>query len=183
MQDASTADAGSITARLLTSREKFLAYIRSKIADPDLAEDILQDSLLRAMQAAPSLRDEDRLVPWFRGILRNAIIDTYRRRGVERKHVSDAELPDIRDESEDAAQLCACFEALVPTLKGEYAELIQALDLGGEAPESAAARLGISPNNLKVRRHRARQALRRRLEETCRTCATHGCLDCTCTPA
>jgi hypothetical protein len=26
----------------------------------------------------------------------------------------------------------------------------------------------------------ARQALKQRLEETCRICAVHGCLDCTC---
>ena len=43
-----------------------------------------------------------------------------------------------------------------------------------------ASDLGITPNNLKVRRHRARRALRARLEETCRICAAHGCLDCTC---
>jgi RNA polymerase sigma-70 factor (ECF subfamily) len=28
--------------------------------------------------------------------------------------------------------------------------------------------------------HRARQALRRRLEESCGTCAEHACLDCSC---
>jgi RNA polymerase sigma factor (sigma-70 family) len=171
-------------APLLDAREKFLGYIRKRVADPELAEDLLQDSLLRAVQSAPNLRDEERLVSWFRSILRNAITDTYRRRGVERRYVGDAEADDIPDETEeDEAVLCACFEPLVPTLKTEYAELIQALDLAGEAPDEAAARLGISPNNLKVRRHRARQALRKRLEETCRTCATHGCLDCTCAPA
>ena len=169
-------------AQLLDAREKFLGYIRKRVADPELAEDLLQDSLLRAVQSAPNLRDEDHLVPWFRSILRNAITDAYRRRGVERRYVGDAEADDIPDQTEDEAVLCACFEPLVPTLKAEYAELIQALDLAGEAPEATAARLGISPNNLKVRRHRARQALRKRLEETCRTCATHGCLDCTCTP-
>ena len=34
-----------------------------------------------------------------------------------------------------------------------------------------------------VRLHRARKALRLRLEETCRACADHGCLDCTCKAA
>jgi hypothetical protein len=39
------------------------------VADPDLAEDILHDSLLKALQGAPDLRDQDRLVPWFYRIL------------------------------------------------------------------------------------------------------------------
>jgi RNA polymerase sigma-70 factor (ECF subfamily) len=35
-------------------------------------------------------------------------------------------------------------------------------------------------NNLKVRLHRGRKQLRERIEQTCRACATHGCLDCIC---
>jgi RNA polymerase sigma-70 factor (ECF subfamily) len=175
------AQAGAVAA-LLQARDQFLAYIRRRIDDPALAEDILQDALLRSVQAAGSLRDEQRLIPWFYRVLQNAIVDTYRRRGVERKHVVSADGQEPAFEPEAEAELCGCFEALIPSLKTEYAELIRALELGRESPEAAAARLGISPNNLKVRRHRARQALRRRLEETCRTCAEHGCLDCTCRP-
>ena len=152
------------------------------MADPELAEDILQDSLLHAVRAAPELRDEDRLLPWFYRVLQNAIIDAYRRRGVEQAHVVAADLPDVAAEPEDDPELCACFERLIPTLKSEYAELIRSVELGNEPPTATAARLGITPNNLKVRRHRARQALRQKLEETCRTCADHGCLDCTCAP-
>lgn len=171
---------GRIEARLLDARGQFLGYIQKRIADPELAEDILQDSLLRAIRAAPDLRDEERLIPWFYRVLQNAIVDAYRRRGVERERIVVMDPPEIAAELEDDAELCRCFERLIPTLKTEYADLIRAVELGNEAPEIAAGRLGITANNLKVRRHRARQALRRKLEETCRTCADHGCLDCTC---
>jgi RNA polymerase sigma-70 factor (ECF subfamily) len=169
--------------RLLDARERFLGYIRKRVGDDDLAEDILQDSLLRAIRAAPDLRDEERLVPWFYRILQNAIVDAHRLRGAERARVAPVVVPEVIAEPEDDAELCACFERLLPTLKPEYAEMIRAVELGNEPPTSAASRLGITPNNLKVRRHRARQALRQKLEETCRTCADHGCLDCTCGPA
>jgi RNA polymerase sigma factor (sigma-70 family) len=169
-----------IEERLLDARDQFLGYIRKRIDDPELAEDILQDSLLRAIRAAPDLRDEERLIPWFYRVLQNAIVDAYRRRGVERAHVVVADAPEIAAEPEDDAELCRCFERLIPTLKSEYADVIEAIELGNESTDVAADRLGITPNNLKVRRHRARQALRRKLEETCRTCADHGCLACTC---
>ena len=174
---------GRVERELLESRDRFLGYVRKRVADPELAEDILQDSLLRAVRAAPDLRDEDRLLPWFYRVLQNAIVDAYRRRGVEQAHVVVADAPEAAAEPEDDAELCACFEPLIPTLKSEYAELIRAVELGNEPPAATAARLGITSNNLKVRRHRARQALRQKLEETCRTCADHGCLDCTCRPA
>lgn len=172
--------APSLEARLLDGRERFLAYIRRRIADPELAEDILQESLLRALQAAPTLRDDAALIPWFYQVLRNAITDAYRRRAVESRHVT----PLADHEPEDAAShmnaLCECFRALMPALKPDYSDLIEQLDLRGETTEAAAVRLGLSLNTLKVRRHRARQALRKQLEATCRVCAEHHCIDCTC---
>jgi RNA polymerase sigma-70 factor (ECF subfamily) len=179
-EETGTINTNSIEAQLLTSREKFLRFVQARVSDPDLAEDILQDSLLKALQRAPDLRDHDRLVPWFYRILRNAIIDAYRHQGVERKYTTEIaadEVPSV--EMEETTALCACFSDLLPTLKLEYRELIQS-ELNEEKQESVVSRLGISPSTLKVRRHRARQALRRRLEETCRMCATHGCLDCAC---
>ncbi len=176
-----TADA-TIT-QLLTHREKLLAYVRGKISDPLLAEDVLQDSLLKALRAAPDLLDEEKLVPWFYRILNNAITDVYRRRHVEAKYLERPAgfyEPAAEPEPEDEAALCACFRELIPALKPEYAELIEKLELAEGDTAQVAKQLGINRNNLKVRRHRARQALREQLEATCRVCAKHRCLDCTC---
>ena len=167
---------------LYESRQRFVEYVRRRVDDPELAEDIVHDSLLKALKSAPSLRDDERLIPWFFSILRNAIFDEYRKRGVVRRHVEQVdEMPDIPDLSdEEERTICACFRALLPSLKPEYVELIESLDLGGETPESVANRLGITPSNLKVRRHRARRALRQQLEEACGMCAQGHCGDCTC---
>lgn len=173
----------ALVSHLTGNREKLLAYVRRKISDPALAEDVLQDSLLKALRAAPELRDEEKLVPWFYRVLNNAIIDVYRHKNVEAKHsetFNDTHEQLAEQEPEDEAKLCACFRELLPTLKPEYAELIERMELAGSDPALVAEQLGIKRNNLKVRRHRARQALRERLEETCRVCAKHGCLDCTC---
>ncbi len=172
-----------LISRLLAQRQKLLALIRKKVADPETAEDILQDSFAKALKSAGEIRDDERFTSWFYTILNNAIIDFYRHRAVEARHIesSDYQLdshaaPDQSEESE----LCECFRDLLPALKPEYAELIEKLDLADGDPATLARQLGTNINNLKVRRHRARQALRERLEETCRTCAKHGCLDCTC---
>lgn len=168
-------------SQLVSSREKFLGYIRKRIADPDLAEDILQDCLLKAVRSAPKIEDDGSLVRWFYRILQNAIIDAYRRKAAEinrrTNYIAEAE---IAFEPQEEREVCECLSELVPTLKPEYAEVVKSIELDGEDPDTVAKRLGISRNNLKVRTHRARQALRKRLEETCRMCAEHHCLDCSC---
>ena len=137
--------------QLLLSRERFLAFVRRRIADPELAEDVLQASLLKAIQAAPRLREEDRLVPWFYRILRNAIVDAYRRRAAAPK---EGEL-DLAanmaepEEEEERRVVCACMEPLIAGLKPEYREIVQALDLNEETAESFAARRGLTATNLK----------------------------------
>lgn len=155
-----------------------LGYIRKKVGDADLAEDILQDSLLKALRSAPELRDEEKLLPWFYRIINNSITDLFRRRQTARKYQMESVAESFSPEEERV--LCECFKEIIPTLKPEYAGLLEELELNGGDPEEVAARLGITRNNLKVRRYRARMQLRERLEQTCRSCAHHGCLDCTC---
>ncbi len=170
-----------MVSQLVSSRAKFLGYIRKRVSDPDLAEDILQDSLLKAVRSAPEIRDGERLVPWFYRILQNAITDAYRRRAAEtNRKLNFARESKNSLSPEDERTICECMNELIPTLKPEYAEVTKSIELDGEDSEVVAKRLGISRDNLKVRTHRARQALRKRLEETCRVCAVHHCLDCTC---
>jgi RNA polymerase sigma-70 factor (ECF subfamily) len=179
-----TGTARQLEQIMLAGRGRLLAFIQSRGTGPATAEDILQESLLKALQAAPALRAEEKFGPWFYQIIRNTITDAHRRghrEATRRSTFPDADVPSIEElDAEAEATLCACFQALIPTLKPEYATLIETMELGDEPPETVAARLGITRNNLKVRRHRARQQLRERLELTCRICAQHGCLDCTC---
>jgi RNA polymerase sigma-70 factor (ECF subfamily) len=84
---------------------------------------------------------------------------------------------------EEVRELCRCFEALLPGLPADQARMIRRVDLEEARPVDVAAEEGITPNLAMVRLHRARRALRTRLEDTCRACATHGCLDCSCRAA
>ena len=52
-----------------------------------------------------------------------------------------------------------------------------------EAPDEVKAfaeRQGLTAGNAAVRVFRAREALKRRVVESCGTCAEHGCVACTC---
>lgn len=182
-EEQATADISA----LLDARAKFVEFVRRRVPSPELAEDIVQDGLLKALRGAGELRESERLVPWFYRLLQNAIADSYRRSNTANKYVAPVDVDvagaEVAMSEEDDAELCGCFRGLLPALKDEYSEIIVTVELGGEEPSAAAERLGITVNNLKVRRHRARQALRERLVEACGTCSDHGCLDCSCSPS
>ena len=166
---------------MLKELETFSAFARSRVGDPHLAADVVQESLLKAVKSAGQLREDESVTAWFYRILRRTIIDLYRRRATNQAALAKLEKELAAVPSTEAAQTtCACVEALIPALKPEYAELIRRLDLGGESVESVANELGLNTSNLRVRHHRARHQLRARLEQTCRVCAKHGCFDCTC---
>lgn len=172
-----------IQTQLLESLNEFVAFARKRLEDPELAADAVQDSLLKALQATDQLRDEKNVKAWFYRILRHTIIDLYRRRDRQERVIAQVESDLVSPSEAQERLVCKCLDALIPTLKPQYASLIQRLDLGGEGLETVAASLGITTNNLKVRLHRARKQLHQRLTQTCRMCATHGCLDCTCDTA
>jgi RNA polymerase sigma-70 factor (ECF subfamily) len=168
---------------LARQRDRFLAFVRKRVRNQDEAEEILQAAFAKALARAEDVRDDERVVAWFYRLLRNALIDHWRSRAA-RDRAAEALLreaeaaADLRPE--EAHEVCRCFEALLPALPADQARVLRRVDLEDARPTDVAAEEGISANRAMVRLHRARRALRQRLEETCRTCATHGCLDCSC---
>jgi RNA polymerase sigma factor (sigma-70 family) len=176
-----------IVQQLVGNEAAFRAFLRRRVNDEALAEDLLQQSLVRAVEHHHSLKQQESVVPWFYRILRHAMIDYYRSQASEaRKH--DAFLQELTASGEDKAApldavkptVCACLYKLLPAIRPNYAELLRRVDLEGESPDAVAHELKLSRNNFTVRLHRARQALRASLEESCGICSKHGCLNCAC---
>ena len=166
---------------ILENFQTFVAFARKRVGDPHLAEDIVQDSLLKALSADNKPTDEEDTVAWFYRILRRSIIDLYRRKDARTRALERfaQEFPE-HPVAEDERLLCQCFTRLLPSVPPQYRELLSAVDLQGEDIGEVASRLGVTRNNLTVRLHRARKHLKDALTQTCRACSDEGCLDCTC---
>jgi RNA polymerase sigma-70 factor (ECF subfamily) len=91
-----------------------------------------------------------------------------------------AEAALLFDDDEIDFVICACLYKMLPTLNPDYADLIWRADLIGEDRSVIAHDLGLSENALRVKLHRARRAMRQRLEQTCLTCIEHGYFQCAC---
>ena len=170
-------------AALLENHRAFLRYLERRVGDRALAEDILQDAFAKVVARPEQAPSDEAVVPWFYRALRNAAADQFRRREAAARtfeafarELRTEEVPNI----ETAAEICACVSRLAATLKPEYAEVLQAIEVEGTPVKMFAQQKGLSIGNAAVRVFRAREALRKRVIESCGICAEHGCLDCTC---
>ncbi len=177
--------AAHATAILVENHRAFLRYLERRLGSREAAEDVLQEAFVRHLARADAVPDEA-LVPWFYRVLRNALIDRVRRGGAAARALA-AFARELEIEPHSPGDLdreiCACVGRLAATLKPEYRDALQAVEIDGLPVKAYAERSGLTAANAGVRVFRARQALRRRVTQSCGTCAEHGCSDCSCRQA
>jgi RNA polymerase sigma factor (sigma-70 family) len=182
--DTTKTDPNAIMSVLVANHQRFLHFLEARVGSRHEAEEILQNAFVRSLQKSSEIRDSESALAWFYRLLRNAVIDHYRHHASSQRSLETFAQQLSADETNPDPDLerviCECVKELVPVLKPEYAELLTSVDLQGSDVTAVADALGITAGNARVRLHRARAALRDEVERTCRTCATHGCLDCTC---
>ncbi len=176
-------DAAPLTT-LLANHRAFLRYLERRVGDRALAEDILQEGFAKVVARPELAPNDEAIIPWFYRTLRNAAVDQFRRLGAaDRAHEAFARDLETHEAptSEMRGEICACVSRLASTLKPEYAEALEAIEVGGMPVKSFAEAKGLSSSNAAVRVFRAREALKKRVTESCGVCAEHGCVNCTCT--
>jgi RNA polymerase sigma factor (sigma-70 family) len=168
---------------LLENHRAFLSYLERRVGDRALAEDILQEAFAKVVARPEQAPADESVIPWFYRTLRNAAVDQFRRRGAaDRAYEAFARELETHEAptGEMEAEICACVSRLAATLKPEYAEALDAIEVAGIPVKTFAEQKGLSSSNAGVRVFRAREALKKRVTESCGTCAEHGCLNCTC---
>jgi RNA polymerase sigma factor (sigma-70 family) len=179
-QATSTERVSRLTMQLLEQRSAFLRFLTAKVG-PEAAEDILQSCYLKLVEKGPQLEKDESVVSWFYTVLRHATVDYYRRNATrDRAHEQFAAEAPVSYETELKANICQCLPGVLETLKAEYRDALQAVDVQGRSVAEYATSQGTTPNNVGVRLHRARKAAAKRLTQVCGACAEHKCLDCTC---
>jgi RNA polymerase sigma-70 factor (ECF subfamily) len=137
------------------------AAARLILRDPDLAQDAVQESLIRAWRDLPGLRDPDRFDAWLHRLLVNACLDLHRRRRrrpieVRLSPIDFMTTPDPSSAYAEREVLDAALRRLDP---GHRAVVALHYLLGMPLPEVAVS-LGIPYGTAKSRLHYALTAMR-----------------------
>ncbi|WP_184762548.1 sigma-70 family RNA polymerase sigma factor [Streptomyces griseoloalbus] len=146
-------------------RPLFALLLRLCDGDRQRAEDLVQETLVRAWQHPEALRAEhfDSVRPWLLTVGRRLAIDARRARQARPAEVGDAQLENARvisDHAERAAAMLDVREA-VKTLTPEHRDVLVLVYFQGASVTEAATALGIPPGTVKSRAYYALRALRR----------------------
>jgi len=154
-----------------------------RVRQSDVAEDLVQETLLAALQGRAKFSGRSSVRTWLVGILRRKIIDHFRRRSqpgcVQSEHLapSQAEFdnrghwryrverwPRTPAEEMEKREFWLVFERCLSKLPATQAEVFCLRELDDLNSQEACEILGITPTNLGVCLYRARASLRRCLE-------------------
>lgn len=172
-----------VETALFENHRTFLQFLVRRLGDSDTAEDVLQQFYLRVLNRSSELKAAKSVVAWLYTVLRSVLVDHYRKEATRRQRDTEyALMLDLTEESWDVAEPpnwgCACLYKVLPNLRPEYSDVLRRVDLGEMPPRHVAMDLGVTANNVRVRLHRARQALKQALLEFCTDCAEAGFFEC-----
>jgi RNA polymerase sigma-70 factor (ECF subfamily) len=153
-------------------RGALLAYLRSLVGDPGLAEEVLQDTLYAAWVGAAGYGQRSSVRVWLLGIARRRAHDTLRRRVIHAVGSGELEtLPDPDPEPESLALASAdrdVLRAALTRLRPMHREVL-VLNFMQELPyRDIAEVLGVPIGTVMSRLHHAKRALRAELESETR---------------
>lgn len=147
--------------------EKLSGFLLQRVSDPQVAEDLLQETFLRIHQKLGDIDDIQRITAWVFQIARNLVIDHYR--SLARLSAAKAdELQVHADEEENLNELVSGWlTEMVAELPDGYRQAVELYELEGVSQQQIADRLGISLSGAKSRVQRGREQLKTLLFACC----------------
>jgi RNA polymerase sigma-70 factor (ECF subfamily) len=179
MSASLAAPAWAVAPELAQHRDYLLRVARARLRDAALAEDVVHDALLAALQTARGFAGRSSLRTWLTGILIHRIADAVRR---DRRHASpgldEPTVPSVFEDDErpaadgavdrrdpqrllEARQTLASLQSCLQSMPPLAARAVLMREVDGLANSQIAQRLGLPPGRVPSMLHRARQCLRR----------------------
>jgi RNA polymerase sigma factor (sigma-70 family) len=161
-------------------RPRLRNFIRSRVADREDAEDVLQDVFYELVEAYRMMKPVEQVTAWLFTVARNRITDLFRRKNREALRNEPATITEegetlpleewlpSPDAGPDAAYargvLLEELDAALDELPDEQREVFIAHELMGYSFKEIAAETGVGVNTLLSRKHYAVLYLRERLQ-------------------
>ncbi|MBZ5591697.1 MAG: RNA polymerase sigma factor [Acidobacteriia bacterium] len=155
--------------------DRICRYIAGMVRDPAEAEDLTQETFLRAYCQQETLRDPKAARGWLYRIATHVCLDRLRKRGrqvaldggEEAHHGQPAALEPSAQETVERAETSACVQRCLDYLPDSYRAVILLYEAHGLTAPEIAELLSVSVGTVKMRLHRARRRLQEVMEIGC----------------
>jgi RNA polymerase sigma-70 factor (ECF subfamily) len=160
---------------------KILRYL-SRMAGEEAAEGIAQETFVKVNRGLENFKGESKLSTWVYRIATNAALDRLRspalKRTVELPMLDEGGEVEDRDAWSDEkkpapdqavirGEMNECIREFIEKLPPDFRAVMVLSEIEGLKNSEIADILGISLDNVKIRLHRARGGLKKKLEEGC----------------
>ncbi len=170
---AQSGDRAAFAALVRAHQDEVYTLARRLVADPHLAADVAQESLIRAWRALPNFRGEARFSTWLYRITVNTAWTHKKRASRHRAASIDDHLelaapagPGDPETAGEVVELRGRLQRALKRLPAGQREVVVMKDVYGWSHAEIAESMGITVTAAKVRLHRARARLAKDLEET-----------------
>ncbi|AWW35865.1 MULTISPECIES: sigma-70 family RNA polymerase sigma factor [Streptomyces] len=148
--------------KLISSHEKWLhAYVERVVNDRHAAEDIVQETFLRAWLHADRLRMSGSVHGWLRVVARNLLIDRIRMPVTHHEFAGTDGLELTQDDHADTVHYRMEVTRLLRNVSEEHRAVLLHRYLYGRSVQETARALGVPEGTVKSRQHYALESLRR----------------------
>ena len=157
-------------------RARVARYIRYLVHDASDAEDLTQETFMRAYHQQGTLRDPAALESWLYRIATHICIDRLRQRARTTALQADSPVEDLPIVDHDQpspfvivqqAEMGECVDQYVATLSDQQKAVLLLHDADGMTDNEIADLLAVPLTTVKMRLHRARQKLGANLKNAC----------------
>lgn len=148
-------------------------YLARYAGDPALADDLLQETLIRITRGLPGFAGRASVKTWAFSIATRVAADHFREPGRRARVIDLAESPDVIDDEPAIDQrlvideMNACLRQVIDSLPEDYRAALVLHELEGLTAPEIADVLGCSLATAKIRIHRGRLRLREALQSAC----------------
>lgn len=148
-------------------------YLQRYVGNPALAEDLLQETLIRIGKGLAGFEQRSSLKTWAFAIASRVAADHFRspENSLDIVEIDEAEaLPDADPHIEErlvVAEMSSCVREVVDSLPPDYRTALVLHDLEGMSAEQVATVCECSLATAKIRIHRARARLKEKLQTKC----------------
>ena len=132
--------------------------------EKQVAEDLVQETFLRAWRALDSLKDEKAAKSWLITILRRENARRFERKRFEMSEYEEATITDTVSQSNEQRIENQWLRDKIAQLPSEYSEPLILQVLGGFSGEEIASLLDLNKNTVMTRLFRARNQLKEIVE-------------------